>query len=263
MSATRPDTWMPLYVADYLADTTRLTTAQHGAYLLLIMAYWRAGEALADDDDDLAAITRQPVKDWQRMRPKIAPFFNVIDGMWCHRRIEVEIERAMANRAQKETAGKASARQRTLQRESNGRSTSVATGPATEPQRKLNSSPSPSQKEEDSVANATGADAPPPTESDLVWGDGLTWLASAEGKAAGPLRSMVGRWCKVYGDGHVLAVLGEARSQSPPVIGPVAWIEAALKTRNRSYGRANNHQPVRNGFAAIAISAAHRRADRA
>ncbi len=260
MSATRPDAWMPLYVADYLADTTRLTTLQHGAYLLLIMAYWRAGEALPDDDDDLAAITRQPVKDWQRMRPKIASFFNVIDGIWLHGRIEAEIKRAMVNRAQKETAGKASARQRTLQRNLNGNPTDVAT----EPQRKGNSSPSPSPlQEEDSVAKATGADAPPPTESDLVWGDGLAWLSSAEGKAAGPLRSMVGRWCKVYGDGHVLAAISEARGQSPPVIGPVAWIEAALKTRNQIYGRANNPQPVRNGFAAIAINAARGRADRA
>ena len=85
---------MPLYVADYLADTTRLTTVQHGAYLLLIMAYWRAGEALTDDDEDLSSITRLSLKDWQKIRAKIAAFFAVEDGRWSHGRIEAEIERA-------------------------------------------------------------------------------------------------------------------------------------------------------------------------
>ena len=117
-------------------------------------------------------------------------------------------------------------------------------------------------KEEDSEAKASGADAPPaepPSEQDLVWGDGLTWLAGAEGKAVGPLRSMVGRWCKVYGDARVLAAMTEARSQSPPVIGPVAWIEATLKTRNRD-GNAGRKTPIRNGFIAAGLEDAERRA---
>jgi len=67
--------WMPLYVGDYLGDTGHLTTAQHGAYLLLMMHYWRKGE-LPDDDRQLSKITKLPLRTWGEYRPVLQDFFH-------------------------------------------------------------------------------------------------------------------------------------------------------------------------------------------
>lgn len=81
--------WMPLYVGDYLGDTGHLTTAQHGAYLLLMMHYWRKGE-LPDDDRQLSKITKLPLKTWCEYRPILHDFFH--DG-WKHKRIDAELQK--------------------------------------------------------------------------------------------------------------------------------------------------------------------------
>lgn len=100
MSGAKPDIWMPLYIGDYLADTMHLSTSQHGAYFLLIMAYWRKGSALADDDGILASTTRASLAEWKRLRPVLSHFFMVDEGAWTHKRIEAELA---AWRTRKET----------------------------------------------------------------------------------------------------------------------------------------------------------------
>jgi uncharacterized protein YdaU (DUF1376 family) len=79
--------WMPLYVGDYLGDTGHLTTTQHGAYLLLMMHYWRKGE-LPDDDRQLSKIAKLPLKTWCDYRATLQDFF--YDG-WKHKRIDAEL----------------------------------------------------------------------------------------------------------------------------------------------------------------------------
>ena len=49
--------WMPLCLADYLADTAHLRALESGAYLHLIMHCWRRG-SLPDNDRQLATIAK-------------------------------------------------------------------------------------------------------------------------------------------------------------------------------------------------------------
>lgn len=86
--STRP--WMPFYIGDYRADTPHLSTAQHGAYLLLIFHYWQLG-GLPDDDEQLARIVGMTPAEWRKNRPVNRAFFT--DG-WRHARIEREIAAA-------------------------------------------------------------------------------------------------------------------------------------------------------------------------
>lgn len=81
--------WMPLYVADYRADTAHLSAAEHGGYLLLIMHYWQTG-SLPLTDAPLARIACMKPSEWRKAKPIIAAFFT---AEWRHKRIDTEIAR--------------------------------------------------------------------------------------------------------------------------------------------------------------------------
>ncbi|WP_321905161.1 YdaU family protein [Paraburkholderia tropica] len=100
--------WMPLFIGAYLADTQRLSTEQHGAYLLLIMDYWMNG-APADDDEELAQITKLSLSAWKKTKVKIVKFFTLQDGHWHHKRIEKELTDARSRKEQSNAKAKAAA----------------------------------------------------------------------------------------------------------------------------------------------------------
>lgn len=95
------DLWMPLNVGDYLADTGHLSTTQHGAYLLLLMHYWRK-RGLPDDDRQLAAIAKLQLRIWLDIKPTIQAFFH--DG-WIHKRVEAEIQKRVEVSEKRAAAG--------------------------------------------------------------------------------------------------------------------------------------------------------------
>ncbi len=86
--------WMPLYIGDYLSDTTRLTTEQHGAYLLLIMDYWMNGP-LPNDERTLAQICRLTFDAWSNSSSILRAFFEAKRGRLHHKRIDAEKEAAI------------------------------------------------------------------------------------------------------------------------------------------------------------------------
>ncbi|ACI55715.1 protein of unknown function DUF1376 [Rhizobium leguminosarum bv. trifolii WSM2304] len=82
--------WMPLHIADYLADTGHLTATEHGAYLLLIMHYWQNG-ALPENERVIARIAKLSPEQWEESRDMLAMLFG---PGWKHKRIDAELEKA-------------------------------------------------------------------------------------------------------------------------------------------------------------------------
>lgn len=87
--------WMPLYVGDYLSDTAHLNTAQHGAYLLLLMHQWRTG-SVPSDETQQARIARCGVKEWRRLAPDVLAMFEPSEGgNLINNRLERERQRSL------------------------------------------------------------------------------------------------------------------------------------------------------------------------
>lgn len=86
--------WMPMYWADYFADTTHFTAEEHGAYLLLIGTYWRRGFALPDDNAFLASTAKLTVRRFKSVMHNLSEKFIIVDELWYHVRVENELLRS-------------------------------------------------------------------------------------------------------------------------------------------------------------------------
>jgi uncharacterized protein YdaU (DUF1376 family) len=98
---------MPFFIGDYLGDTAHLTTEQHGAYLLLMLAAWKRGGTIPNEATQLAAITRLPLARWKAHAPLLLAFFEAEGDLLAQGRLVKEYGIAVAaNDAQKANGSK-------------------------------------------------------------------------------------------------------------------------------------------------------------
>jgi uncharacterized protein YdaU (DUF1376 family) len=100
---------LPLWTDAYLADCGHLDDAEHGRYLLILMAMWRApGQRLPNDDEWLARKFKRSVERVKsELRPLIAEFC-FSDGNWIkQKRLEKEFKYVKKQADQRSVAAKA------------------------------------------------------------------------------------------------------------------------------------------------------------
>lgn len=105
--ANKPDRFMPVEIEPWLKKTARLSPAARGAYMDLLLAYWR-GEALpADDDDALMRIARCTEKEWAPIRDKVLAYFKRDGDLLTQERADEEKAKAQQMYERKASSGKA------------------------------------------------------------------------------------------------------------------------------------------------------------
>lgn len=97
---------MKLYVADYLGDTHHLGALEHGAYLLLLMAMWRAGGTLPAADANLSRLARCTAEEWAQIKDLVLPFFKHSRGRLTHKRLAAEMAKYENISGKRAEAGK-------------------------------------------------------------------------------------------------------------------------------------------------------------
>ena len=241
--------WLPLYVADYLADTMTLSAREHGAYLLLLMEYWRRGP-LPDDDRALAAVTRLPVQVWRRsVGPSIRRFFTLeADGLLHQARMDRERGRASDLSAKRRAASGARSHRR------GGKSAA----PPPDPPAPVNSKPTANQQQtlacargharvvhsqsssfqsEDTPSlrcGGRGAPGPAPLSAkEALWSEGLPLLQRLTGKPRRSAARLMGQLVKLARDDCdlVRGCIGRAEQARPGEVVP--WLTGAVRASQR------------------------------
>jgi uncharacterized protein YdaU (DUF1376 family) len=111
MNATRRP-WLPLYIDDFRASPRvgRMSLAERGAYLYLLMACWEGGGRIKDDPEILGeALDVDPEELTQALTPRVRRCFQEADGWLVNPRMLFEVQRAAAASARQAEKGRLSA----------------------------------------------------------------------------------------------------------------------------------------------------------
>jgi uncharacterized protein YdaU (DUF1376 family) len=159
---------MPFYTDAYLADTTHLSTEEHGAYCLLLIAMWRAGGRLSADPAFLQRVARVSPKRWPRLWSVVGTFFLTDGDYIVQKRLREVYRTASARKEMSRANGKRGGRPggvpKPLKLLDVDKPTGFARDNLTEseskPRRKLSTSHEPTSHEPVAAAAATDSSKP-------------------------------------------------------------------------------------------------------
>lgn len=205
---------IPFFGDAYLADTTHLTTEEHGAYFLLLLAAWRQDDcALPDNDKKLARIAGVSAQKWRSIKPTLMDFWKVENGRIFQPRLRKE--RAWVNKKSDTSSKSARARwdkQAPENKEDGGMQTHS----------ERNAPPPPPLP----LSNDNGADRDP---SKVFWDGAKGYLGKSKG-------GLIGKWAKTYGQATVAEAITEAMLVSPQPADRVAYVGGILRKSKNSAG---------------------------
>lgn len=235
--------WMPLYVADYLADTFDLRADESGVYLTMLMLAWRRPDAgLPNDMEWLKRSLKSCLSDmhghqFNRIVPKLLErFFTLEDGVWTNKRL--------TNERQKADKWSANASENANKRWSKAKENKDIP----DAKAMLTHSQSHSESQSNPPGGAQAPAAEFRTPSKVLFDEGVKFLGR-HGQSDRNARTLIGKWRKNIGDPMLLEVLSQAMRDE--VSDAIPWIEQAVKARQNG----NGGSTARNGTGARRVSA--------
>jgi len=250
---------IPLFGDAYLADTTHLTTEQHGAYLLLLIAAWRQPNCdLPNDDKKLARIAGLSPQKWRSSKETILEFWTV-DGDRIFQKRQVREREWVSQKSDTNRKNSVEGWKRRKALASDQQDTENKQKAPSERKARRKRNPSETDAPPPPPHNTllpkgnNGADAPPIDIVRTLFDFGVHLLQSTGKLKAAHARSLIGKWRKEYSDGIVLAVMSRAQEIKPSQ--PVEWITKALQDERRR-AKGDDHGNEQSASHGTTISAA-------
>lgn len=214
-----------------------MSLLEHGVYTLLLDRYYGTEKGIPADQAYRLCRAREP-GEMKAVDAVLAEFFVLVDGVWMNNRVEEEIASAQIRIDAARENGK-----------KGGRPKKNPVGFDEETQEKPNPNPTLTQQKAhqapdtsiNSVANATGGDAPAEQAPDPIWGTGLAFLIR-KGIPKIQARSLLGKLRKTAGDVETGALLAQAEADD--ITDPAPWLMACAKKAKARAGPGTQQQPM-------------------
>ncbi len=217
------------HIGDYQKKTAALSITEHGAYLLMLQHYYATEKPLPADKHELYHMLRAKKKTDREAIDHVAlKFWQKTDAGLVNGRAVAELKKADHQRIVNREVGKLGGRPKT-ESVSESKTESVSEkNPGTGEKLKPNRNPiqTPLVKNSEPIGSAPDGAV---SDADLIFGLGLPLLEAAGVKEKNA-RSMLGLMRKQHGEKAVVNAV--QRCAEVQAIEPVAWLQAALKSKS-------------------------------